>query len=70
MLDGSYESLFKYPEKQLLDPNLWKGMPLQKGLEKVDVSTDIKQLNTQGLTIDFDIHCDWSISSDLVVHLR
>ena len=35
MVDGSNESLY-YPDEEL-DPNLWKGTPLQKIFEKVDV---------------------------------
>ena len=35
MVDGSNESLY-YPDEEL-DPNLRKGIPLQKSFEKVDV---------------------------------
>ena len=35
MVDGSNESWY-YPDEEL-DPNLWKGIPLQKSFEKVDV---------------------------------
>ena len=36
MVDGSHESLY-YPDEEL-NPYLGKGMPLQKSLEKVDVT--------------------------------
>ena len=40
MVDGSNESLY-YPDEEL-GPNLWKGIPLQKSFEKVDVADDEK----------------------------
>ena len=46
MGDGSKESLY-YPIEEL-DPNMWKGMPLQKSFEKVDVDGDCKYLIVKG----------------------
>ena len=41
MVDGSNESIY-YPDEEL-DPNLWKGIPLQKSFEKVDVQSALVQ---------------------------
>ena len=38
-VDGSNERLY-YPEEKL-DPRLWKGIPLQKSFEKVDVDEEM-----------------------------
>ena len=59
MVDGSNECLY-YPDKDL-DPNLWKGLPLQKSFEKVDV----------GISVGFQACCTMHVlASTISKHLH